>query len=233
MKKLKLNYTDIFFDLDGTLWDFETNSLETLNEIYENHQLQQAGIPDFEKFLKIYHVHNDRLWDLYRAGEVEKDALKINRFVYTLNHFGIDNKMLADTIAFDYVSISPTKTHLFAHAHQTLNYLKFRYRLHIITNGFNEVQFVKLRKSGLSDYFTHVITSELAGVSKPDSGIFNYALTLAGARAQNSLMIGDDLDIDIHGAASVGMDQLYFSRAKLLTNNINRIQSLDELQRLL
>lgn len=233
MKNLKLHYTDIFFDLDGTLWDFKTNSLETLNEIYETHQLQQAGIPDFEQFLMIYHRHNDHLWNLYRAGAVEKDVLKTNRFFHTLNHFGIDNKDLADAIAFDYVSISPTKTHLFSHTHETLKYLKDRYRLHIITNGFNEVQFVKLRKSGLTDYFTHIITSEMAGVSKPEPGIFQYALMLAGTNAQDSLMIGDDWDIDILGAANVGMDQLYFSQEEILTNNNNRIRSLIELEQLL
>lgn len=233
MKYLKLTYTDIFFDLDGTLWDFETNSQETLNDIYKNYRLQQAGIPDFENFLDIYLEHNGRLWNLYRAGNVEKEALKINRFGFTLKHFGIENRVLTETIARDYVSISPTKTHLFAHVHQTLSYLKEKYRLHIITNGFNEVQFIKLQKSGLSDYFTHIITSELAGVSKPEPGIFNYALQMAGARAYNSLMIGDDLDIDVKGAANAGMDQLLFTPHQTVAGKVHSIRSLEELQYLL
>ncbi|GAB1405197.1 YjjG family noncanonical pyrimidine nucleotidase [Lentimicrobium sp.] len=227
------SYSDIFFDLDGTLWDFETNSRETLKDIFENYGLRQAGIPDFEQFMGIYRTINSRLWEQYRAGSIKKDILKINRFAQTLNYFGVVNDGLARAIAVDYVSISPTKTHLFAHAHSTLRYLKKKYRLHIITNGFNEVQFVKLNKSGLSSYFNHIITSEMAGVSKPDPRIFIYALEVTGACAQHSLMIGDDLNIDIYGAAAAGMGQLYFSPAETSNNGISQFKSLAELKKLL
>ena len=233
MKNKEQRYTDIFFDLDGTLWDFETNSLETLKEIYENHQLEQAGIPDFEQFIQVYHKHNVRLWNLYRAGDLEKEVLKRSRFGDTLNDFGIDNSSLIETIAHEYVSISPTKTNLFQHTHQTLSYLKGKYRLHIITNGFNEVQFIKLEKSGLSAYFNQIFTSEMAGISKPDARIFNYALNLAGASAENSLMIGDDEEVDIQGALNVGMDALLFTHDNPIAGKHHCISSLAELQHLL
>lgn len=233
MKSKELRYTDIFFDLDGTLWDFETNSLETLKEIYDNHQLEKAGIPGFEQFIQVYHNHNTRLWNLYRDGNLEKELLKRRRFADTLNDFGIDNASLTETIAEEYVSISPTKTNLFQHTHEILCYLKGKYRLHIITNGFNEVQFIKLQKSGLSAYFTHIITSEMAGISKPDEVIFNYAMNLAGTSAENSIMIGDDQEVDIQGALNVGMDALLFTHDKTIAGKEHCISNLAELQHLL
>ena len=210
---IKKLYQDIFFDLDHTLWDFETNSLETLCEIFEKHALKAAGIPDVDTFIDVYHRHNNRLWGDYRRNEIEKDVLRVQRFELCLNDFGITDSLLIESIANDYVTISPTKTNLFPHVHEILTYLKSKYLLHIITNGFVEVQYTKLELSGLRPYFTKVITSEEAGANKPDPAIFNYAMQLANATAEGSLMIGDNEEVDIEGARLAGIDQVLFDFA--------------------
>lgn len=214
MPKMK-QYKHIFFDLDKTLWDFEKNSIETFSDIFNNHSLMEKGIPSVDQFMEKYKIHNTYLWDQYRNGLIEKEPLSIKRFVLTLNDFGIIDDDLAKKISFDYITISPKKTNLFPGTHETLEYLKGKYNLHIITNGFREVQIPKLRASDLDKYFINVIVSEEAGSKKPDSGIFNYSLKKANARASESLMIGDDIEVDIIGARNAGIDQVYINYSKL------------------
>ncbi|MDY0101860.1 MAG: YjjG family noncanonical pyrimidine nucleotidase [Lentimicrobium sp.] len=228
-------YRDIFFDLDHTLWDFETNSLETLNEIFDKHALKAAGMPDANTFIEVYHRHNHRLWSDYRRGEILKEDLRINRFKLCLNEFDIHSQPLIEAIANDYVSISPTKTNLFPHTLEVLDYLGAKYRMHIITNGFEEVQFTKLRHSGLMNYFTEVITSEDAGATKPNPAIFGYALKRSGAKAETSIMIGDDEETDIKGAKQAGMDQVLFDVTDNQQGSLAtyRITSLDQLTHIL
>jgi putative hydrolase of the HAD superfamily len=211
-------YKHIFFDLDMTLWDFETNASEAYQDIYKKFQLKKKGISSINAFLKCYFVHNDRLWDQYRKGEIKKEFLRSRRFELTLLDFGIDDPKLAEDVGLEYITISPQKTNLFPNAHEILQYLKEKYPLYIITNGFEEVQFTKLKNSKLDVYFDHVITSEDAGSKKPDPGIFNYALKKAGALPDESLMIGDDPEVDILGAESVGIDGIYFNPKRLPVN---------------
>ncbi len=229
------NYRHIFFDLDRTLWDFEANSLITLQEIFENRKLTSFGIPDFDIFLKFYKTYNIQLWDLYKQGKVEKEYLSVERFDGTLRHFSIKNEELARKIAKDYVQISPTKTKLFPFVNEILTYLKEKYQLHIITNGFNEVQFVKLKNSRLDQFFTKVITSEMIGIQKPNPKIFEYALSEANAASNESIMIGDDQKTDIIGAQNFGMDQVFvdYNFEALICNPSYRIHHLKELEGLL
>ncbi len=203
-------YKHLFFDLDRTLWDFEKSAIEAFEEIFEKHNLTVKGIADFHEFHKKYTAHNHRLWDLYREGMLEKDILRWKRFHLTLLDYGIDDKMLAETLGVDYVEISPRKVNLFPHVMETLKYLAPKYHLHLITNGFQEVQEIKIKESGMDRYFERLITSEEAGVKKPDPKIFYYALEKTGALVDESLMIGDDYPVDIEGARKVGMDQVYF-----------------------
>ena len=226
-------YEHLFFDLDRTLWDFEANSLDTLRTLFDKHNLGERGT--FEDFLKTYHHHNDRLWALYRKGKIWKLELIVKRFYLALVSFGLYNKELAETMSQEYLRISPTQTRLFPNTLETLTHLQTKYKMHIITNGFDEVQFVKLKNSGLAPFFTEVITSEQAGTLKPNIGIFDYALKRTGAVHNNSLMIGDDEKTDIEGAVKAGWDTVFFNS---VTNNTSKkatfnITNLNELSVLL
>ena len=207
-------YQHLFIDLDKTIWDFESNSKATFKEIFDKYKLESFGISDVDVFTLVYTKINDMLWALYRENKIKKEVLNIRRFELTLLEFGIDDLILATHIAEDYVTLSPQKTILFPYSHEALSYLKNRYSLHIITNGFEELQHQKLDVCGLRKYFTTVTTSEEAGVKKPENRIFELAMKKAGALPGNSLMIGDDLEVDMAGASGIGMAALFFNPDK-------------------
>ncbi len=203
-------YKHLFFDLDRTLWDFETNSIQAFKVIFEKRHLSTI-FPDFDAFVNTYKHHNEALWELYRLGQIKKDELRNDRFLLTLKDFGCEDKQLAQTIGDDYVMLSPEQTTLFPGTIETLEYLLPKYKMHIITNGFVEVQYKKLRNAKLDKYFDKVITSEEAKASKPKPGIFHAALSAANAKKSECLMIGDDLKNDIIGARNYGFDQVFFN----------------------
>jgi len=210
----KILYKHIFIDLDKTIWDFESNSKATFREIFEKYRLTSQGINNLDQFTKSYTRINDMLWALYRENKIFKEVLNIRRFELTLLEFKIDDLILATNMAEDYITLSPQKTILFPHSHEALSYLKTRYSLHIITNGFEELQHQKLDVCDLRKYFTTVTTSEEAGVKKPENRIFELAMKKAGAYPANSLMIGDDLEVDMAGASGIGMGTLFFNPDK-------------------
>jgi len=203
-------YEHIFFDLDRTLWHFDENSQKVLNDIYVNFKLIES-IKSLEDFITKYQEVNENLWDLYREDKVTKDELRWKRFYDTLVYFKIDNNKLASEIGEYYILHSPRQKLLFPYTIDVLDYLSEKYTLHIITNGFEEVQYIKLTESGLLKYFDVIILSEKVGVKKPHPYIFKKALSEAGAKANNSIMIGDDLYADIYGAQRVKMDNVYFN----------------------
>ncbi len=211
-------YKHLFFDLDKTLWDFDKNALETFSDIYNKYKLNERGIPSVKDFIRKYTVHNIYLWDLYRNGDIEKKLLSVKRFELTLNDFGIFNKELAKNIASDYILLSPLKTNLYPQTRETLEYLKNKYKLHIITNGFEEVQYKKIKAADLEQYFDKIITSEEAGCKKPDPMIFKFSLAKANALASESLMIGDDIEVDIIGARNTGIDQVFVNYSNIHHN---------------
>jgi len=206
-----MKYKHIFIDLDKTIWDFDRNARATFEEIFKKYDLGSNGIPGLDAFITVYTRINEMLWDLYRENKIKKEVLSIRRFELTLNEFGIDDLILATHIGEDYVTLSPLKTLLLPHSREALDYLRPKYALHIITNGFEEVQQKKLDVCKLRKYFRTITTSEEAGVKKPETPIFELALRKAGARASQSLMIGDDLVVDMSGARLTGMDTLYFN----------------------
>ncbi len=228
-------YKHLFFDLDRTLWDFEKNSNEVLLELYQHYDLLTKGIVDSKVFIERYKHHNEKLWDLYRQNKIEKDKLRDERFKITLDEFGINSPELAANLGEDYVAHCPKKTNLFPYVHSTLNYLKDRYALHIITNGFEEVQYQKLENSNLIDYFEQIITSEQVGFKKPSQQIFKFSMLKAFAKPSDSLMIGDDLHADILGAKDIGMAQVFFNPLKIehsnseITHEINCLSELEEI----
>lgn len=203
-------YQHIFFDLDRTLWDFDAAAEVAFERIYEKYNLKSLGIPSAHEFHEVYHPLNEQLWVQYRADKITKDDLNRTRFVLPLEHYGIHDTDLADHLSEDYVYWSPRIVRLVPGTMELLEYLKPKYHLHLITNGFQEVQHTKLSGSGMEPYFETLTVSEEVGVKKPNPEIFHYALRKAGAKAEESLMIGDEMAVDIDGARAAGMDTLLF-----------------------
>ena len=200
--------TDVFFDLDHTLWDFERNSALTFQYILQKHQI---GV-DISDFLKIYVPINFEYWKLYREERISKEELRYGRLKKTFDtlRISVGDEMI-HVLSTEYIEYLPANNYLFDHTHDILDYLKPKYRLHIITNGFKEVQNGKLANSKIDHFFEHVINSEMVGVKKPNRKIFDFALDRAGVAAENSLMVGDNLEADIIGAKSVGMETIHFN----------------------
>lgn len=226
-------YEHIFFDLDRTLWHFDENSKKVLNDIYVDFKLEES-IDDSSVFITKYQELNEALWALYGANKITKDELRWKRFSDTLNYFAIQNNKMANEMGDYYITHSPRQTMLFPYTTKVLDYLFEKYKLHIITNGFEEVQYIKLTESGLLKYFDVIILSEKVGVKKPHPYIFKKALSEAGANAKNSIMIGDDLYADIYGAQRINLDNIYFNylnikHDKVVDKEINCLSELLEI----
>lgn len=204
-------YKHIFFDLDRTLWDFDAAAEVAFERIYEKYHLKSLGIPSAHEFHEVYHPLNEQLWMLYREDKITKDYLNRTRFMQPLAHYGIHDTALADHLSEDYVYWSPRIVRLVPGTMELLDYLKPKYHLHLITNGFQEVQHTKLSGSGLEPYFETLTVSEEVGVKKPNPEIFLYALRKANASPAESLMIGDEMAVDIDGARAAGIDQIFYN----------------------
>jgi putative hydrolase of the HAD superfamily len=203
-------YKHLFFDLDHTLWDFDTNSRQALADIYQSFSLKAAGVYDFDLFHTLYLGHNERLWERYRKGLLKVDDLRWKRMAVTLLEFKNGDEALARKMGTAFLEILPTKKALFPGTVELLDYLQGKkYFLHLITNGFEKTQKEKLRMSGIDGYFREMITSEGSNSLKPQSEIFEYALAKTGAAKNESVMIGDSPQVDILGAENAGIDQVY------------------------
>lgn len=213
-----MKYKHLFFDLDHTLWDFEANARATLEELYGSLNLEEKGITDFELFYKNYLEHNENLWERYRKGLIKQDELRIKRMRLALLDFKIANDELAEKMNVQFLDLLPTRTIVFPHCFELLNYLKEKkYLLHLITNGFEDVQHNKLKYSGLTKYFTEVITSEGSNSLKPSKKIFEFAFRKSNAEPHESIMIGDNLEVDIMGAMNAGIDSVFVNHNKIET----------------
>ena len=205
-------YTHIYFDLDHTLWDTDKNAEESLRELYAELNLESRGIPDFDTFHQQYKGHNEKLWGLYAENKVGKSAVRLHRFLHSLQDFGIDDEPTAQTLADEFISRTPRKQHLIAGARATLESLKGKFNLNIITNGFPEAQYTKLKESGLIHYFDHIFISEEVGVHKPDPKIFRHAMNVSGAgESSRCVMVGDTFQTDIFGALNAGMKPVHYT----------------------
>lgn len=229
-------YKHIFFDLDHTLWDMDRNSRETIEEMYHHHQLEKLGVPAFDRFIAHYTEVNDFMWEQFRMGKIDKETLRFGRFEHTLQRFGIlDQQALSRKLGDAYVAKAPEKTNLMPHTIEVLDYLSKKYTLHIITNGFAEVQGRKMKNSGINHYFDKLVISEEVGFKKPDPRIFEHALQAANANKNESMMIGDNLEVDVNGAKRFGMDQVWYNaKGMALTEEVtHHIDSLLHLKNIL
>ena len=230
-----MKYRHLFFDLDHTLWDFEANARLTLETLYEDLKLRERGIDDFERFYLNYLAHNERLWERYRKGFIRQDELRLKRMSLALLDFKIADETLTRTMSSQFIELLPTRNILFPHTREILTYLAGKnYGLHLITNGFEQVQHSKLKNSELDRFFGEVITSEGSNSLKPNKEIFDYALLKTGASADSSIMIGDTPEVDIQGAINAGIDQVLVNHTGLVTTiratyTVTHLEQLEEI----
>lgn len=200
--------TDLFFDLDHTLWDFDKNSALTFQQIFKDHKMDIS----MDEFIPIYEEINMAYWKLYREEKISKEALRRGRLS---DSFAVLKRKISietiDLLAISYIDTLSENNFLFDGALELLEYLKPNYKLHIITNGFEEVQYKKMKNSKIDQFFDTITNSEMVGVKKPDPKIFQYALKNANTSAEKSVMIGDNLEADIIGAENVGMQTVFFN----------------------
>lgn len=228
-------YKTVFFDLDHTLWDFETNSRETLEELYDSHDLQKKGVTSLTAFHEIFAEVNSDLWSQYDKGLIKAEVIRAERFKRILAPFEITDEELIAKLSHEYLYSCPRKGALLPGAIDTLNYLNEKYALSLITNGFDEVQHMKLASGKIAHYFKHVVTSQQAGHKKPSREIFDYALGLHQHEASEAVMIGDNLETDIAGALNASVDAVFYNPNAINhdQNPHHEINNLNELQLIL
>lgn len=200
--------TDIFFDLDHTLWDFEKNSMLTFKKIFGDHDVSVK----LEDFLHIYVPLNLAYWKMYRENRINKPDLRYQRLRRSFDalNYTIEDHLI-NTLSEEYISNLSSYNHLISNSIEVLEYLYPGYNLHIITNGFQEIQQKKLQNARIDHYFDVIVNSEMAGVKKPNPGIFMLALEAAKVSPEKALMIGDNLEADILGARAVGIQALHYN----------------------
>jgi putative hydrolase of the HAD superfamily len=211
----KDQYRCIFFDLDHTLWDYETNSKETLRELFIAYNLGEKGVTNFESFHREFRRVNAELWMLYDTGKIGSEVIRAERFKQILEVFKAFNEKLCAEISHEYLHTCPKKDSLMPNAISTLDYLSGKYKLSIITNGFEEIQNTKLTAGNLHKYFDHLVTSQHAGFKKPSKEIFEYTLVKNSIMCNQALMVGDNLVTDIGGARQASIDSVFFNHEQL------------------
>jgi putative hydrolase of the HAD superfamily len=205
-------YKCVFFDLDHTLWDYETNSSAALMELYNKYGLAALGASPTEEFLKAFTKINNELWDKHDRNQITRDVLRNDRFDMVFKAAGVEHRELSLQFSEEYLSESPKGKHLVPHALDLLNYLKEKeYGLYIVTNGFEEIQGTKIASGGITHFFDGIVTSARAGSKKPEKGIFDFALRESGHTASDAIMIGDNLLTDIAGARGASIDCVFYN----------------------
>lgn len=221
----------IFFDLDHTLWDFEQNAQDTLQELFIIFKLKDVLNTSVDTFINYFMEVNYALWKKYDTKELSKEELRKIRCILVLANFNVKNDILAEKIETNYLKMCPQKNTLFPYAIEILEYLQEKYILHILTNGFELTQLQKIKASNLSPFFEHIITSECSNYCKPHEKMFEFALEKTTATIENSIMIGDNLISDIQGANQMGMKTIHFDQKNDFSEN--SINCLSQLKKLL
>jgi len=210
-------YRYLFFDLDHTLWDFERNAAESLKDLHDRHNLSRYDVAPDEFVIK-YSEINHAMWRLYHKGEIDKEYLRTQRFILTFEYFNIPYPEIPPNLWDEYLDLLPNRTHLMEGCIELLDYLKPKYPMTIITNGFKEIQHKKMHNSNILHYFSHIVISENVGHQKPSKEIFDHAMELNRCSREEVLMIGDNIEADIQGAKNAGIDCVFFNPFNLENN---------------
>lgn len=228
-------YKNLFIDLDDTLWDIHYNSKECLKEIYDDYGYKEY-YESFDDYYNVYMPSNHHLWGLYREGKINKDELIVERFLVPVREFGLDDTEYAIKLSDDFLERTTLRTKLVDGAMDLLEYLRPNYKMHILSNGFREVQYKKIENSGLSPYFDKIILSDEIGVNKPHVDFFNHALKITNSHPAETLMIGDSWDADILGAYNSNIHQLWYNPEEFQPNGFKptySVKSLEEIKEIL
>ncbi len=226
-----MHYRYIFFDLDHTLWDYETNAQEALEEIFHSFQLREKGVIDLSLFCNRFKEINYKLWDLYDRDLITSATIRSERFKQVLQPFNITSESLLTQLTNEYLRICPTKGALMPHAIETLEYLSSRYSLTIVTNGFEEIQHIKLKSSKVDHFFNHLITVQKSGYRKPAKQMFDFAMQINSAHPHEVIMVGDNLVADVTGAHNACIDAVYYNPSSIIHSETVKyeIKALNEL----
>lgn len=229
------SYSCILFDLDHTLWDYETNSEETLRDLFARFGMEDLGVTSFRYFFETFRRVNVDLWDRYDRGLIGQEVIRTERFQRVFQESGVDDYKLSVEFSAVYLRELPLKKNLLPQAKEILDYLHPLYPMTIVTNGFDEIQSKKISSAGISHYFKHVVTSQRAGNKKPSPRIFEFALSQSGHAPETAVMIGDNLQTDIAGARASGIDTIFFNPGRTAHEAAvtHEIHSLEELRKLL
>lgn len=229
------SYACVLFDLDHTLWDYEANAEETLKDLFVRFKLEDRGVTSFRFFLETFRRVNRDLWDRYDRGLIGQDVIRTERFDRVFRDTGVEDYRASTNFSGEYLKELPLKKNLLPDAREVLEYLHTKYPLTIVTNGFEETQATKIASAGIGPFFRHVVTSQRAGNKKPSRRIFDFALQLSGHTPDHAIMIGDNLQTDIAGAAAAGIDTIFYNPEKTphTTPVTHEISTLAELRSLL
>ena len=228
-------YRHILFDLDHTLWDFDKNSEEVLQGLYHRYELHALQLFTVGQFVLKFRDVNRRLWNQYNVGKIGRDHIRAQRFPAIFSELSCPEEHIPRDIGLEYLKQCPLRSNVMPYAHDTLAYLQKKYTLQIVTNGFEDVQHIKLKSAGLTDYFQEIITSEICGYKKPDKRMFEYILEKTGAEANECVMVGDTPETDILGAQAALIDTIFYnpSGASCHAKPTYEIHCLSELQKIL
>ncbi|USQ03786.1 YjjG family noncanonical pyrimidine nucleotidase [Aquirufa antheringensis] len=217
----------LFFDWDHTLWDHDLNAKEVLLDLATEYRLTIEPESYWNTFEKI----NNGLWDQYAAGEISQAELRETRFVRFFQELRVEGP--AEEFGDKYLERAPRKTNLMPGAFEVIQDLAAHFPLYILTNGFDDIQYVKIEGAGMRSFFQEIITSQQVGTKKPNPLFYEYALERAGIQPGEALMIGDHVEADVRGALNAGIPAIHYNPFSIETDLPHEIQHLDELRSLL
>lgn len=195
----------ILFDWDDTLWDFQKNADETLEEL-----AQKYALPiETPVLLSTYHHINSILWGQYQQQIFSQTEFRERRFKALFESLNLSREFNQTTIAqfsADYIQLCPQKKNLIPGAEMVLGELKGRgIRTAIATNGFHEVQEIKVQQSGLEHLLGSMYSPKSTGFRKPNGKYFEAISAGENVPKQDVWMVGDALDTDAQAAEKAGM----------------------------